>query len=132
MPRLTSKDCLKCGLCCCSLEDTDRFANVSLEDKERLGKKLTKRLVRGPETMEYMTYYMGMRSFPEDAIKTKRRRQKEGPLKGQTLCQCACLEGTVLQEVRCTIYDVRPEVCRKAVKPGDPTCRKLRKLHEKS
>jgi Fe-S-cluster containining protein len=42
-------------------------------------------------------------------------------------CRCVALEGTVGKQVSCTIYDIRPEVCRK-FKPGSPVCRMARRV----
>lgn len=42
--------------------------------------------------------------------------------------RCAALEGEVRVAVRCTIYDVRPLVCR-ACQPGDDECLMARARH---
>jgi Fe-S-cluster containining protein len=39
--------------------------------------------------------------------------------------RCAALAGTVGTAAACTIYDMRPDVCR-ACEPGDPECRMAR------
>lgn len=35
--------------------------------------------------------------------------------------RCICLEGLVLKDCKCIIYDNRPTICRE-VKPGDDVC----------
>ena len=42
--------------------------------------------------------------------------------------RCLALEGTVGTATRCTIYAIRPEVCRACV-PGDDACRMAREKH---
>lgn len=42
--------------------------------------------------------------------------------------RCAALEGTVGLATRCTVYDVRPLVCRDCL-PGDDACRMARERH---
>jgi hypothetical protein len=39
--------------------------------------------------------------------------------------RCAALAGVVGERVACTIYDIRPDVCR-ACEPGDDACRLAR------
>ena len=42
--------------------------------------------------------------------------------------RCAALAGQVGVATACTIYDIRPEVCR-ACQPGDDACRIAREWH---
>ena len=42
--------------------------------------------------------------------------------------RCAALSGKVGEATACTIYAVRPEVCRTCM-PGDPECAMARKRH---
>ncbi len=42
--------------------------------------------------------------------------------------RCAALEGVIKQHVACTIYAVRPHVCR-ACMPGDDACHMARQRH---
>lgn len=42
--------------------------------------------------------------------------------------RCMALSGEIGKFVACTIYDVRPEVCR-ACMPGDPECLMAREEH---
>lgn len=110
--KLTSADCLKCGICCVSLVDQEEYANVTDKDKELLGKRFIRLHV------------------VDNAIKTKWRAQRTGPLKGVEACACVALHGSIGSRVSCSIYAKRPEVCRKAVKPGDRTCLHVRKLFQ--
>lgn len=42
--------------------------------------------------------------------------------------RCMALSGEIGKHVACTIYDIRPEVCR-ACMPGDPECLMAREEH---
>ena len=42
--------------------------------------------------------------------------------------RCSALSGKVGEATSCTIYEVRPEVCRTCM-PGDPECAMARKRH---
>jgi uncharacterized protein len=42
--------------------------------------------------------------------------------------RCAALSGVIKERVACTIYDVRPHVCR-ACMPGDDACLMARERH---
>jgi Fe-S-cluster containining protein len=112
MGRLTSKDCLTCGICCIALEDQGEYANVTEKDKTQLGKRFVRLHV------------------VQDAVKTKWRVQRSGPLKGVSACACVALRGSLMHQVSCSVYSVRPEVCRKAVKPGDRTCLQVRRMFQ--
>ncbi len=112
MAKLTSEDCLKCGLCCVSLTDQGEYCNVTEADKVRLGKPFVRLHV------------------VQDAIRTKWRVQRSGPLKGVEACACVALRGSLKHRVSCSVYSVRPEVCHTAVKPGDRTCRQVRQLFQ--
>jgi Fe-S-cluster containining protein len=130
--KLTSKDCLTCGLCCCPPDRVGRsFANVTDKDEKRMGVKLTKKLVVDPDIWELMMEGLSGRPSPR-AIKTEKVKNKEGPLKGDSILRCAALKGNLCSGVRCSIYEVRPAVCRTAVKPGDLVCQRIRSLLQKS
>lgn len=73
----------------------------------------------------------GGRRFPDGALATKWVDMKRGPLRGWSMCACVFLDGTVLAHVRCRVYDRRPDVCRKAMSPGERACLNLRKLYER-
>jgi len=43
--------------------------------------------------------------------------------------RCCALSGTIGQATACTIYTLRPEVCREC-QPGDPECAMARRRHK--
>lgn len=108
--KLISEDCRGCGACCVSLTDSDVYADVTPKDEERLGKKFVRLNV------------------VDGAIKTRWLRQRSGPFKGVEACSCVALRGSLFHKVYCAVYANRPTVCRKAVNPGDRTCRQARRL----
>jgi Fe-S-cluster containining protein len=93
-----------------------------MTDLKRLGPQLSKRYVYQGSILEQVIYRI-------HALRTKWRKQKNGPLRGSSVCGCICLEGSVLHRVCCKVYNRRPMVCRTAVKPGDRCCREIRKLY---
>jgi Fe-S-cluster containining protein len=134
MTTLTSADCQKCGLCCVSTEDQVSFADVTAKDEERLGKRYVHLHVVREDWLYSLTTVLssGERVPHTGALATKWREQRSGPLRGISACTCVALRGSLLQKVSCAIYDKRPDVCRRAVKPGDRTCRQIRKLYQTS
>jgi len=65
---------------------------------------------------------------PPAALRTRWTEQKAGPLKGNRACVCCQLSGSLMHKVRCRIYENRPSVCRRAVKPGDKNCKVMRQI----
>lgn len=110
MGKLTSADCLKCGICCTSLTWEETYVNLTPKDEERLGKRYVKLHVINGE------------------IRTRPKINKSGPLQGVEDCRCASLRGSIIKKVRCSIYEKRPDVCRKALKPGDRQCIAVRQM----
>jgi Fe-S-cluster containining protein len=108
--KLTSEDCRKCGVCCVSLTEHPEYADVTEKDKARLGQRFVRLNVL------------------QDAIKTEWKTQRTGPFKGVQACSCVALRGSLMSRVSCSVYKVRPEVCKKAVKPGDRTCLRVRQM----
>jgi Fe-S-cluster containining protein len=134
MPRekITRAECVKCGVCCLPPVDGQKaFCNVTPEDAEILGKKLTRRLCLFPSVFDYLVSVIDRNGLPWAAIKTKDLKIQGGPFKGLTTTACQALTGSPMHKVRCTIYKIRPQVCHQAVKQGDTTCRKLRKHFQK-
>lgn|GEM_PF-1814442 len=129
--KLTSADCVKCGLCCVSLYDQERFADVTAKDEERLGKRFVRLHVLRTRPFDSLCAAIDGARVPPGAIATEWRKQRSGPFKGVSVCACVALRGTLLEKTACSIYDKRPEVCRKAVKPGDRTCREIRALYNR-
>lgn len=130
--RVTAKDCLTCGVCCVSLKDQPAFCDVLPEDEARLGKAFVRRHVHRFHLLDHalsriLKCQVGSPELPPGAIKTKWVKQRSGPLKGSEVLVCVALRGSVLHQVRCSVYERRPYVCREAVKPGDRTCLWLRR-----
>jgi len=71
------------------------------------------------------------RRFPDGALATKGVTMKRGPAKDFAFCACVFLDGTLLEKVKCRVYDRRPAVCRTAMVPGEKACLNLRKLYER-
>lgn len=119
-------DCRTCGACCVALQDQEGFCDVTEKDVERLGKRFTRLHVVYPSTADHLSASLTGQKPSWGAIRARYRKQRSGPLKGIEANACVCLRGSLLKRVSCSIYDKRPEVCRKAVRPGDRTCRWLR------
>jgi Fe-S-cluster containining protein len=119
--------CTECGACCVSPVDQDSFCDIEEKDEERLGIALVRRYVVYPS---FFANLLGMTGGPQrrerPAIATAWRVQKSGTFKSYEFCTCVFLRGTVMKKVKCRVYDKRPDVCRKVMKPGDSACRKLR------
>ena len=120
-------DCRKCGLCCIANYDQEAFADVTIEDVERLNRRWAKKNILYPRTIDLLAAVIDSTSLVHGAVRTRWVTSKTGPLKGTEACACVALQGSIGYRVRCTIYNRRPEVCRKAVKPGDRICKAIRK-----
>lgn len=120
---ITAKTCLSCGACCVAPQDTDAFCDVSDEDAERLGKRFVRLHVLQTHPIMGLLHDR----VPSGAIRTMWRKQTRGPHRGFKILTCTMLTGNVDHRVRCRIYDKRPDVCRRAVKPGDTACRAIRR-----
>lgn len=93
-----------------------------------MGKRLVRLHVLHPTTLDRLAAALDSSTLTaHGAIKTKQMLPKRGPLAKYELCACHFLQGTALVDVRCSIYEKRPEVCRKAVRPGDRVCREVRR-----
>ena len=125
---IDERTCLSCGACCIAPYNQDSFCDVDEKDMKRMGTPLVRRLVRHPEVFDLACAALDGRAAPSPDIETKKRRVRLGVLRGVTTCQCAALKGDPMHSVQCSIYEVRPSVCRVAVKPGDRTCRQIRGL----
>jgi len=123
---ITAKTCLGCGACCVAPEQQEVFADVTHEDMKKMGSRLVRLHVLQPSFFTRMVAVISHRYSPS-AIKTKTSEIRRGPLKGWVVTRCNALNGAPLKQVSCRIYSVRPEVCRKAVKPGDKACREIRR-----
>lgn len=114
-------DCLKCGVCCISLQDQDCYADVTDKDFQKLTPREKKQVVDFDGIQILLSGRNG-------AIATKWRKVRQGLLKTYEVCACVFLVGSPLVKCRCRIYGRRPESCRIAVKPGDKTCKEVRRL----
>lgn len=119
-------DCRTCGLCCTSPYEQDVFVDLTGGDLKRLGPYLTRKYVLGPDTVTMLLQAIDGHVHDYSALITKSRIQRAGPYKGLTVCCCAFLRGSVLNQVSCRIYERRPKACREAIRPGDGTCKALR------
>jgi len=126
--KITSADCLKCGACCCSLANQESYCDVTSEDEKRLGRKFVRLNVVRFSLFDQLVSSIDGNEMPPGAIRTAWVAQRTEPAKGIEVLRCAALRGTVLSKVKCSVYDKRPEVCDKAVKPGDRNCKELRKI----
>lgn len=129
--KITAATCLECGLCCVSLHDQQTYCDITAKDEERLGKKFVRLHVLYPRPFDSL--YVAMDGGPRmyGAIKTAWVEHTRGPFKGVATCECVALKGSLLERTRCGVYDKRPEVCRKSVRPGDSACRESRKMVKK-
>jgi Fe-S-cluster containining protein len=124
---ITAADCRKCGACCVAPYEQDTFCDVTPEDEERLGKKFVRLNVLNSRAIDILAAAIDGANYPSAAIKTKWRESKVGTLKGYRFNTCIALRGSVMHKVSCDVYEDRPRACREAVKPGDRTCREIRR-----
>ena len=113
-------NCLTCGLCCCASSGQDRFCNVTKEDIKRLPRKYRLKVLH-PSIFDIVANAFDGHTV-DSALGTK---------SSETYTTCVALIGLVGHSVKCDVYDVRPEVCRTAIVPGDRNCRHLRKEYLK-
>jgi hypothetical protein len=91
LPLLIPSDCQACGVCCFSTLDT--YIRVTGDDYERLGDRAGE-IVHFVENRAYLRMTNG---------------------------HCAALAAEKGRRLRCTIYDLRPDVCRDLAR-GSPQC----------
>lgn len=125
---ITAETCRSCGACCVAPHDQDAFCDVTAADEERLGRRFVRLNVLHSTPYDQLLRAMDGTRAVDGAIRTVWREQKAGPLKGYSGCACAALRGSVMSRVSCSVYERRPRACRVAVKPGDRTCREVRKM----
>jgi hypothetical protein len=125
---ITAATCRSCGVCCVSLDEADCYCDVTVDDMERLGDAFVRRHVMLARPFDLLASAIDGGRFPPGVIKTAWKAQKTGPLKGCSACVCVALRGSLMHQTSCAVYAKRPEVCRKAVKPGDVTCRRVRRM----
>lgn len=128
MPRevINAETCRSCGACCVAPSSQPEYCDVTAEDMRRLGKRFVRLHVIGPSPFDRLATALSGCSTSA-AIRTEWREQTTGPLKGWELNTCVALRGSVMNRVGCRVYDKRPRVCERAVKPGDNVCREIRR-----
>lgn len=119
-------DCCTCGACCVAPYDQDVFCNVTQKDLDRLPVAVRRRVVH-PSLLEQLAAQLCGQPVDSTAIRTKIVEVRRGPLKGCVATVCACLRGSPMCQVSCSVYMQRPAVCRKVIRPGDRLCRQLRR-----
>jgi Fe-S-cluster containining protein len=111
-PKITADDCRSCGACCVSGNPTGGdvldygYADLTDDDVARMSPRVRSQLQQ---------IFVG----GEDRYAT---RAKQLPT-GQYACQH--LRGTPGRRCSCSIYDTRPEICRK-FRVGGESCRAAR------
>lgn len=91
-------DCRKCGACCATVWQDDRYVSLTPREVEEL-----------PEQFKHMLVF--------DGDKASMRLRPAG---GGALA-CIALSGKHGTSVTCTIYDYRPHPCR-VFEPGSDEC----------
>lgn len=112
-------DCLKCGACCCSIYDQDVFCDMTEEECKAFSLQFRTKNIK-----EFDLFAIVAEGAPPYALRTKFVKSKEGI----AICACCQLDGSPMHKVKCRIYDSRPYTCRESVKPGDKSCRQLRRI----
>jgi Fe-S-cluster containining protein len=102
-------DCVSCGACCVSPYDCETYVYIGNDDIHRLRTAYTERTVRRLVGEMEDPYERGMNT----------KENKQGHI------TCISLRGSVGRQCSCSIYDARPEACRK-FKPGDHPCKAAR------
>lgn len=122
-------NCQTCGACCVSIvEDNEIWAEVLVEDCERLGESWCRRNCLGHGTLHILTQALDGGSRYLGGIKTKWRKILCGPFKGVSVCACVALRGSLMHKTSCSVYEKRPHVCRTALQPGEKDCLQLRRM----
>jgi len=85
-------DCLSCGACCVSNYDSPDYVSMKPDEADRLE----------AEGRGDLLYERGSR------LPSLRTRYD-----GRGNCRCAALSGVVGDDVSCSIYELRPNVCHK-------------------
>jgi len=91
---------------------------VTKEDAQKLPRKFRLKLWH-PSVFDIVM--AGHMKYPFAALKTRELGE---------FTVCVALEGEVGKKVKCAIYKSRPDVCATVMKPGDKTCRMLRRQYK--
>lgn len=95
MKELDDYDCIRCGACCVATIETEDYVFMRQEDVDRLSPDEQERLVLRTDVPTYGAQF-AMRTTE---VGGERR--------------CAALQGRVGCSVSCSIYDRRPNACRR-------------------
>jgi Fe-S-cluster containining protein len=118
-------NCVECGACCWSIQEQASFCDLTEAECDRFTPQF---LSKNVEFFSIFDRFVSCQKLPAAALRTKWLLNKSGPFKGVETLVCCQLDGSILQKVRCKIYEKRPGTCKRSVKPGDRTCRQIRNL----
>lgn len=104
----TKFDCQRCGACCYNPP-----SNVVIDDQDYVEVNPRSKLLKENETASKYTFVKNGKHWMRMVGSVPR---------------CCALTGRKGKDVSCSIYEMRPTVCR-LVRPGDEECRQRRKEH---
>ncbi len=96
-------DCTRCGACCVADYEGPDYVHLLDQDLDRLD----------PEEQDRLVYTERSYGKQQHSMKTVYDRRGN--------CRCIALKGVVGEDVSCSIYDRRPNVCRNFT-AGDSVC----------
>jgi Fe-S-cluster containining protein len=99
-------NCVTCGACCCNPDQ-----NRAIEYREYIEVGKRDAIRKNAELMKKLTFVNDKGEIHMRLVGVNQR--------------CCALEGRIGRAVSCSIYELRPAVCRR-VKPGDEWCVKVR------
>lgn len=102
-------DCLSCGACCVSDFEAPDYVLLLPPEVDRLVAEDKKAMI------------FEDREFGEPMYSMRTQSDSCGN------CRCVALGGTVGEQVSCTIYGIRPQVCRD-FEPGSEVCKTARQI----
>ena len=104
-------DCQECGACCLADYDSPEYVHMTEAEANIF-------VLAGHGEKVYRD--KRSKSFGEPLPSVKTCYDRRGN------CKCVALEGELGGKVRCTVYDIRPSVCRN-FKPGSAVCYEARR-----
>ena len=107
---LDDYDCQHCGACCISDYDAEDYVHVTNEEAEDFWERKLGKLLHEERTFG---------GSPMLSMRTKHDRTGN--------CRCIALRGTIGKKVHCSVYDIRPSVCR-GFTPGSNVCDYARQI----
>ena len=102
-------DCQRCGACCVSDFESVDYVHVSLEEAEAFWEQDLGNLLYEERT--YGSPALSLRTASDSCGN----------------CRCIALAGTVGKSVSCSVYEIRPKVCR-SFEPGTDVCDYARQI----